>query len=83
MGLFLSRTYLHGENNSPQSAFYTDQLSRITLLLISIVPVNQQKLIATTFFIVSAIDYMDFNDITDFMILHCLQGSKPNDAFKT
>lgn len=26
---------------------------------------------------------MDFNDIIDFMILHCLQGSKPNNAFKT
>ena len=23
MGLLLSRTYLYGENNSPQSAFYT------------------------------------------------------------
>ena len=26
MGLFLSRTHLHGENNSPQSAFYTNHL---------------------------------------------------------
>ena len=25
MGLLLSRTHLHGENNSLQSAFYTDQ----------------------------------------------------------
>ena len=25
MGLLLSRTHLHGENNSPQSAFYTDR----------------------------------------------------------
>ena len=26
MGLLLSRSHLHGENNSPQSAFYTDRL---------------------------------------------------------
>ena len=25
MGLLLSRSHLHGENNSPQSAFYTDR----------------------------------------------------------
>ena len=25
MGLLLSHTHLHGENNSPQSAFYTDR----------------------------------------------------------
>ena len=27
MGLLLSRSHLHGENNSPQSAFYTDRYS--------------------------------------------------------
>ena len=26
MGLLLSSSHLHGENNSPQSAFYTDRL---------------------------------------------------------
>ena len=85
MGLLLSCTYLHGENNSLQSAFYTDQfiVENHLFIDINIVPVSQQKLIATTFFIVSTIDYMDFNDIIDFMILHCLQGSKPNNAFKT
>ena len=26
MGLLLSRSHLHGENNSPQFAFYTDRI---------------------------------------------------------
>ena len=33
MGLLLSRTHLHGENNSPQPAFYTDRL-QISLSLL-------------------------------------------------
>ena len=32
MGLLLSRTYFHGENNSPQSAFYTDRLHNWSIL---------------------------------------------------
>ena len=31
MGLSLSRTHLHGENNSPQSALYTDRLPNMWL----------------------------------------------------
>ena len=31
MGLLLSRTHLHGENNSPQSALYTDHNCNIIM----------------------------------------------------
>ena len=34
MELLLSRTHLHGKNNSAQSAFYTDHLEKETCLVV-------------------------------------------------
>ena len=40
MGLLLSRTHLHGENNSPQSAFYTYRIlfSSIQFIHLTAIP---------------------------------------------
>ena len=45
MGLLLSRSHLHGEDNSPQSAFYTDRLlkSNFPLIIIGATDINVQK----------------------------------------
>ena len=45
MGLLLSRFHLHGEDNSPQSAFYTDRLlkSNFPLIIIGATDINVQK----------------------------------------